>query len=365
MTTTATPMLQLLREDGTVLDPTPADLSPERLREALRWMKIARVFDSRAIALQRQGKSLTYAGMHGQEAALVGSAIALDPARDWMVPQYRESVALAIHGFSLARFFLYLRGHPVGGAVPDGVRMLPVQISVGSQITHATGLGWGVRLQGKDGVALAYFGDGATSEGSFHEGLNFAGVMAAPVVFFCQNNGWAISTPRSRQTASRTIAEKAIAYGFPGIQVDGNDLLAVYSATREAVERARSGDGPTLIEAITYRLGAHTTADDPTRYVPAEELDRYKQRDPILRLAAYMTREGWLNPDEEAKLDDEARDHVADAYAQADAEPEPPDDGFFDHIYATPPARLETQRAAYNAGRSPADASGPGESRVG
>jgi pyruvate dehydrogenase E1 component alpha subunit len=257
MTATASPMLQLLREDGTPAGPLPAELTPERLLTALRWMKTARVFDGRAIALQRQGKSATYAGMEGQEAALVGSALALDPARDWMVPQYREAIALAIHGFSLDRFFLYLRGHPAGGAVPDGVKMLPIQISVGTQITHAVGLAWGLKLQSTDGAVIAYFGDGATSEGAFHEGANFAGVMGAPVVLFCQNNGWAISTPRARQTAATSIAEKATGYGFPGIQVDGNDLFAVYSATREAIERARSGDGPTLIEAVTYRLGAH------------------------------------------------------------------------------------------------------------
>lgn len=349
MTTTESPMLQLLREDGTAVAACPPGLTPERLREALRWMKIARVFDGRAIALQRQGKSLTYAGMHGQEAALVGSALALDPARDWLVPQYRESVAAAIHGFSLARFFLYLRGHPAGGEIPEGVKMLPVQISVGSQITHAAGLAWGLKLQRTGGAVIAYFGDGATSEGSFHEGVNFAGVMGAPAVFFCQNNGWAISTPRSRQTAARAIADKASGYGIPGIQIDGNDLFAVYSATQEAVERARVGDGPTLIEAITYRLGAHTTADDPTRYVPPDELERHRQRDPIARLTAYLTRAGVLDAAGEATLDEEARTHVADAYAQAEADPEPPDDGFFDHIYAAPPPRLVTQRAEYNA----------------
>ncbi|MGD9893110.1 MAG: pyruvate dehydrogenase (acetyl-transferring) E1 component subunit alpha [Dehalococcoidia bacterium] len=352
MTTTESPMLQVLREDGTAVTALPAGLTPERLREALRWMKIARVFDGRAIALQRQGRSLTYAGMYGQEAALVGSALALDPARDWIVPQYRESIALAIHGFGLDRFFLYLRGHPAGGAVPDGVKILPVQISVGTQITHAVGIAWGLKLQETGGAAIGYFGDGATSEGAFHEGANFAGVMGAPVVLFCQNNGWAISTPRSRQTAARTIAEKASGYGFPGIQVDGNDLVAIYSATREAVERARSGDGPTLIEAVTYRLGAHTTADDPSRYVPTEELERQKQRDPIARLSAYLKREGLVDEEDEAALDEEARVHVADAYARAEAEPDPPDDGFFNHIYAAPPARLEEQRAAYRALRN-------------
>ena len=349
MTMTQSPMLQLLREDGVPAGDLPEDLTAGQLIEALRWMKVARVFDGRAIALQRQGKSATYAGMAGQEAALVGSAFALDSTRDWMVPQYRETVALAIHGFSLARFFLYLRGHPAGGAVPAGVNVLPIQISVGTQITHAVGLAWGLKLQGKDGVVLAYFGDGATSEGSFHEGANFAGVMGAPVILFCQNNGWAISTPRARQTAAATIADKALGYGFPGIQVDGNDLFAVHSAVAEAAARARAGDGPTLIEAVTYRMGAHTTADDPSRYVPGEELERQRRRDPITRLAAHLTREGLLTPERDAAIEEEARQIVADAHAEAEAEAEPPDDGFFDHVYAEPSQQLTEQRTAFNA----------------
>ena len=349
MTTTQSPMLQLLHEDGTLTGPLPESLTPERLREALRWMKTARVFDQRAISLQRQGKSATYAGMAGQEAALVGSALALDRARDWLVPQYREAVSMAIHGFSLGRYFLYLRGHPAGGAVPDGVNVLPVQISVASQITHAAGLAWGLKHQGKDSAVLCCFGDGATSEGAFHEGVNFAGVMSAPVVFFCQNNGWAISTPRSRQTAARTIADKALGYGIPGLQVDGNDLVAIYSAVQEAVARARAGDGPTLIEAVTYRMGAHTTADDPTRYVPAAELDSYRARDPIARLTTYLTGQGWLDEAGLEQIEEAARVAVADAYAESEAEPEPPDDGFFDHVFAEPPTRLQEQRADFNA----------------
>lgn len=352
MTTIASPPFrQMLREDGSIVGPLPEGLTPARLLEALRWMKAARVYDARAISLQRQGKSATYAGMAGQEAALVGSALALDPARDWLVPQYREMIAMAMHGFTLARFFLYLRGHPAGGAVPSGVNVLPVQISVASQIMHAVGLAWGLKLQQKDGAVIAYFGDGATSEGAFHEGANFAGVMRAPVILFCQNNGWAISTPRARQTAAESIAARGAGYGIPGVQVDGNDLFAVYDAVREAVERARAGDGATLIEAVTYRMGSHTTADDPTRYVPAEELERNRQRDPITRLSAYLSRAGHLTPEADAALDEEARQMVAAAYAESEAEPEPPDDGFFDHIYAEPSARLRRQRDEFNAGR--------------
>jgi pyruvate dehydrogenase E1 component alpha subunit len=348
MTTFADEMVQLLREDGTPTAPVPDGLTVERLLDALRWMKVARVYDRRAISLQRQGKSATYASMEGQEAALVGSAFALDRRRDWMVPQYRETVALAIHGFTLARFFLYLRGHPAGGAVPEGVNVLPVQISVGTQITHAVGLAWGLKLQGREAAVVAYFGDGATSEGSFHEGATFAGVTGAPVIFFCQNNGWAISTPRHKQNAAARIADKAAGYGIAGVQVDGNDLFAVYRVVREAAERARAGGGPTLIEAMTYRMGAHTTADDPTRYVPVEELELHRQRDPIRRLELYLERLGVLSAERLGQIDAEAEAVVAEAYAESEAEPDPADDGFFNHVYADPPARLREQRAEFN-----------------
>jgi pyruvate dehydrogenase E1 component alpha subunit len=340
-------MVQVLPEAGDGDVSLAPEFDEARLIEIMRWMKLGRALDQRCISLQRQGKSGTYGPMAGQEAALVGSALALDRARDWVVPQYREGLAMAMHGFPLAQFLLYLRGHPRGGQVPADVNLLPVQISVASQILHAVGLAWGFKLQKLDSVVLTYFGDGATSEGAFHEAANFAGVFRTPVVLFCQNNGWAISTPRSRQTAAASIAEKAVAYGFPGVQVDGNDVFAVYAVVKEAVARARSGEGPTLVEAVTYRLAAHTTADDPSRYVPPEELESRRARDPILRYTAFLERRGLWDEERALALDEEVRRIIADASTEADAEPDPPADGFFDHVFTQPTWRQQEQRAAF------------------
>ncbi len=328
-------------------DELPAGIDDARLAEMMRWMKLGRAYDQRAISLQRQGRSGTYGPMVGEEAVMAGSAMALDHKRDWIVPQYREALALAIHGWPLWRHLLYLRGHPIGGYVPEGVNMLPIQISVASQILHGVGLAWGLKLQKKDGAVLIYFGDGATSEGAFHEGANFAGDYRVPAVLLCVNNGWAISTPRSRQTAAETIAQKATAYGFPGVQVDGNDPLAVYDAVSKAVARARAGGGPTLIEAVTYRLGAHTTADEPSRYVPPEELAAWRERDPISRFATVLDQRGLWDQERSAEVDREVEQIIAEASAKADAEARPPADGFFDHVYAKPTPRLTEQREAF------------------
>jgi pyruvate dehydrogenase E1 component alpha subunit len=329
----------------------PPGVDNGQLLDMMHWMRLGRAFDHRAISLQRQGKSGTYGPMAGQEAALVGSATALDRSRDWIVPQYREALALAIHGWSLGRNLLYLRGHPRGGHVPEGVNSLPIQISVASQILHGVGLAWGFRLQKKDSVVLIYFGDGATSEGSFHEGCNFAGTFAVPAVLFCQNNGWAISTPRNRQTAAESIAQKAEGYGFPGVQVDGNDPVAVYEVVRSAVERARAGQGPTLVEAITYRLGAHTTADDPTRYVPPDELKRWQARDPIPLFERELKARGLWDEQRAEAMDQQIEQEIAAFSAEADAEGHPPDDGFFDNVFATPTPRQADQRLAFRSER--------------
>ncbi len=336
-------MVQILREDGTLVG-EPPDLSDDDLIEIMRWMRMGKWFDQRMISLQRQGKSATYAPCVGQEASIVGSAWALEHATDWIVHQYREAVALAMHGFPLSSFVLYLRGHPLGNMIPEGVRALPVQIAIASQILHGVGLAWGLKLQKKPGVVIAYFGDGATSEGGFHEAANFAGVMKAPVVLFCQNNGWAISTPRARQTASETIAQKAVAYGFPGVQVDGNDVLAVYKVTREAVERARDGGGPTLIEAMTYRIGSHTTADDATRYRSPEELEAQLKRDPVSRFARYLESRGIWSPEREAEVDAEVAQYVSDATDEAEKQGFVTRDAIFNNVFADPPSRLIEQR---------------------
>lgn len=347
MTTPA--MVQMMPDVAAGSVSLPPEFDGARLLEVMRWMKFGRALDQRCISLQRQGRSATYAPMAGQEAALVGSALALDRHRDWMAPQYREGLALAIHGLAPAQFLLYLRGHPRGGQIPEGVNVLPVQISIASQILHAAGLAWGFKLQKRDSVVLVYFGDGATSEGAFHEAANFAGVFGVPLVLFCQNNGWAISTPRSKQTAAETIAQKADGYGFPGVQVDGNDVFAVYNVVKDAVRRARAGEGPTLVEAVTYRLGAHTTADDPSRYVPAEELEAQRRRDPIQRFAAFLMQQGLWDDEREAAIDGEVRSLIAAASERADAEPDPSADGFFEQVYAEPSWRQREQRSQFGA----------------
>ena len=336
---------RILAPDGAVPDGYEQPLSDDELRAAFRLMLLSRVVDERAFSLQRQGRLGTFSTVNGQEAAVVGSALALDPARDWIVPQYRELPAMLRQGYPLVNFFLYFRGHPIGNRIPDGVNLLPFQISLAAQIPHAVGLAWGLRHQGHDSVVMTYFGDGASSEGDAHEAMNLAGVRRAPVIFLLQNNGWAISTPVSIQTAASSFALRAPGYGFPGLLVDGNDLFAMYEATRWAVERARAGEGPTLIEARTYRLGPHNTADDPTRYVDPDELEARRALDPLARLRAYMKERGLLEDGEEERLREELAAEVNDAVAEAESHPPADANNIFEHVYADPPPRLVAQRA--------------------
>src|SRR5262245_60565509 len=237
--------------------PMPMDL--DEVRRLYRAMVAARLYDRKGTALQKQGRLATYAPLEGQEAAQIGSAAALRPD-DWMVATYRDAAAMWFHGYPWELLLLGRMGDERGGSPREGVNVLPPSITVGAHMIHAAGLAWAEQLRGSDRVAITYFGDGATSEGDFHEAMNFAGVYRLPVVFLCENNQYAISLRRDRQTAAETIASKAVGYGMPGVLVDGNDLFAVREATGEAVDRARSGDGPTLIEALTYRLGPHTTS---------------------------------------------------------------------------------------------------------
>lgn len=278
---------------------------------------------------------------------MVGSAWALDPQRDWIVPQYRELPALVRHGYPLANFIRYFQGNPAGGAIPASVNMLPIQISIAAQLPHAVGLAWGLQLQRKDAVVLVYFGDGASSEGDFHEACNLAGLVRAPVVFFLQNNGWAISTPRRKQSAGTTLAERAPAYGFPGDVVDGNDLFAVYTTTARAVARARAGDGPTLIESVTRRLGPHNTADDPTRYADPAEDERWRALDPIARVERYLCARDERNAERIAAFDDDVAGEIERALAEAGDPTAVSADQLFAHVYADPPARLERRRALH------------------
>jgi pyruvate dehydrogenase E1 component alpha subunit len=342
-------VFQILDPTGRVVGVVPPDLSDEQLVEMFRLMLFGRAVDQKAISLQRRGKLGTFAPMMGQEATAVGSVFALDPETDWVVPQYREQLAMLHWGLELSTYFLQRQGHPVGSTLPTHRRLFPQQVALGAHLPQAVGVAWGMRLKGERSVAIAYFGDGASSEGDFHEALNLAGVQRAPVIFVCQNNQWAISTPITSQTAAATIASRAEGYGIAGVQVDGNDALAMYAATRDARARALAGDGPTLVEAVTYRLGAHTTADDPTRYVDPAEHERWVGRDPLIRF------EHWLRAT--GRWDDAARE-LADKWCEAEvdravegvAAAGPPDPlSLFDNVYAEEPEALRRQRATVRA----------------
>jgi len=347
---------RILDDDGHVVDGRePPALSDEELLDIYRQMQLARLFDERAVSLQRQGRVGTYPPLSGQEGAQVGSAFALAD-RDWIVPSYREHGVAMARGFPLERILLYWMGHEVGNRIPEELNMLPIAVPIATQIPHATGAAWASKLRGNDEVFCCYFGDGATSEGDFHEGLNFAGVYDVPAVFFCSNNQWAISMPRERQTGSQTLAQKAVAYGFDGVQVDGMDPLAVYEVTRAAVEKARNPrDGehrPTLIEAVQYRFGAHTTADDPTAYRDDEEVERWKAKDPIPRLETFLRRSDRLDDEKIQRIETEIETRVSDAIEAAEAFEPPGAEEIFEHVYEDEPRRLAAQREALEAARS-------------
>lgn len=319
------------------------DMDVAEARRLYRAMVAARLYDRKGTALQKQGRLATYAPLEGQEAAQIGSAAALRPD-DWMVATYRDAAAMWLHGYPWELLLLGRMGDERGGTPPADVNVLPPSITVGAHMVHAVGLAWAEKLQGSDRVALTYFGDGATSEGDFHEAMNFAGVFKLPVVFLCENNQYAISLRRDRQTAAETIASKAAGYGLPGVLVDGNDLFAVFEATKEAVDRARSGEGSTLIEALTYRLGPHTTSDDPSRYRdPAEEAE-WRQRDPIDRMRAWLTeREAW---DQEWQRSIEAEEAavIEAAVKAAEATPVQEPGGPFAAMFAEMTPQLREQQ---------------------
>ena len=338
--------VRILAPDGSVPDGYRPPLPDSELLAAYRLMLMSRRVDERAFNLQRQGRLGVFSPVNGQEASVIGSAFALDPTRDWVVPQYRELPAMLRQGYTLERFLLYCMGDPEGNRMPDGVNLLPIQISLAAQIPHAVGLAWGLRHQGRDSVVCVYFGDGASSEGDFHEACNLAGVRRAPVIFFLQNNRWAISTPVSKQTGADSFATRATGYGFPGELVDGNDFFAVHEATLLAVARARAGEGPTLIESRTYRMGPHNTADDPTRYVDPEELEAYRALDPVARVRSFLLEAELLSEELEHRMRAEIEEELAAAVAAAEARGAGRPEQIFDHVYADPPPRLLDQRDA-------------------
>ncbi|GAB4258457.1 MAG: pyruvate dehydrogenase (acetyl-transferring) E1 component subunit alpha [Deferrisomatales bacterium] len=337
--------LEILDPEGNLDEALRPELPDPEIRRLYQRMTAMRAADRMAMRLQREGRMGTYAPLWGQEGCQAAAAALGE--RDWLVPSYREMGAMWLRGVPLHRIFLYWTGDERGSVWPEELRVLPVAIPVGSQGLHAVGLGWAMKLRREPAAVLVYLGDGATSEGEMLEAFNFAGVFRTPTVFFCQNNQFAISVPRRRQTAAKTIAQKAVAFGFPGIQLYGNDLLAVYGATKEALDRARAGEGPFLIEALTYRFGPHTTADDPTRYRSEEEVERMEAFDPLLRLRRYLGARGLWSEDEEAEILARVAQEVEEAVERTYAEPPPDPADIFDYTYDTPPPELERQKRRY------------------
>lgn len=342
------PLQQMVNEDGELIDHTyREEMTDELVRLFYEKTLRARMLDQKCFNLQRQGRIGTYVPFEGQEAAQVGSALALDDG-DWMFPTYRDHAATLTFGHALVNILLYWKGRFEGGVPPEGKKIFPPAVPIASQLLHATGAAWAEQKKGTDRVALVYFGDGATSEGDFHEGLNFASVFNVPAIFFNQNNGYAISVPLSRQMKAKTIAQKALGYDIEGVRIDGNDIFKVYFTTREAVARARRGGGPTLIEAVTWRYGAHTTADDPSKYRDQRASDiRRQTADPLLRLERFMKREGLFDEEWLQETEKRIEEEIDAAVNDMEAYPEAHVDHLFDHVFATPPWTIAEQKKSH------------------
>ena len=327
--------LQILDENGDVDTRLEPDLSPEQLLGMYRWMRLARELDERMLKLQRQGRLGTFPPNTGQEAISIPAALALRDG-DWFIGAFRELGGRLVRGEPIESVRHYYNGWEEGNVLPDkGLRVLPTSVVIGCQIEHAVGTSFASKYRGTGEVTMAFIGDGGTSEGGFHEGLNFAAVWQVPMVFVCQNNQWAISVPRKIQTASETLAQKGIAYGMPVLQVDGNDPLAMWVAVGEAVERARGGGGPTFIEAITYRLLMHTTADDPKKYRTAEEETCAWEKEPLLRMRKYLDRRELWSDAHETELLREVKQQVDDAVKNFESPHDWRDDAPFEHVFGT------------------------------
>jgi pyruvate dehydrogenase E1 component alpha subunit len=324
--------------DGEAIpDGEVAELSPDDLLRLYRDLVLLRTYDERSVVYHRQGRIGTYAIFWNHEAMQAGSVFALED-RDWIFPSYRESAIGLLRGIPASTILSWWRGHPAGWWSPPEWNVASICVPIGTHVPHAVGFAWGSRLKGEDRVAIAYFGDGATSEGAVHEGATFAGVTKAPVILFCNNNQWAISTPLAKQTAAPTLADKAIGYGIPGVRVDGGDVLAVYEATRDAALRARAGDGPTFIEAVTYRAAPHATADDPSLYVDPERVEEERENECVGRYERYLLRLGVLTEQQAGETKQEALAVMRAGIAEAEAEPAAGVELVFEHAYAEPPS---------------------------
>jgi pyruvate dehydrogenase E1 component alpha subunit len=332
-------VVRIVDEDGNAVGDAGVGLDPAALRDALRLLVRARRLDRECLALQRQGELTVYPPFEGQEAAQIGSALALG-TDDFVFPTFRELAVAVARGVDVVEYLQYHRGTWHGGAYDVlASRFAPICVPVATQIPHAVGWALGAKLDGAGTCAIAYFGDGSASEGDFHEGANMAAVFGAPLVLFCQNNGWAISVPAEEQYAA-PIAARAAGYGIPGVRVDGNDLLAVYSVTRDALARARGGGGPTLIEALTFRIGDHSTADDATRYRDEASVETWRARDPIERYRRWLVSAGHADEAFVGECEREAADWVSSIRAAVVALGTPAPEELFAHVYAEPPAGL-------------------------
>ncbi|GAC1344706.1 MAG: pyruvate dehydrogenase (acetyl-transferring) E1 component subunit alpha [Ktedonobacteraceae bacterium] len=333
---------QILNSEGKLVGEMP-DLSTERLLSLYRSMQLGRAFSNKIIALQRQGRATTFGSLAGQEATAVGLAAPLQP-QDWLATSYREIASLLVRGLPIAALVYAFRGF-TPQEYPREIHCLPIQIVIGTQMLHAVGLAMAAKIAGDPAVAVGVCGDGATSEGDFNEALNFAGVFQAPVVLVVQNNGWAISVPRHKQSAAPTLAARGIGFGIPSVLVDGNDILAVYDVMQQAVGRARSGQGPTLVETLTYRIGAHTTSDDPTRYRSTDEVEAWRAKDPIARFQRFLIDRGLLDEEQARQIIEAVEEEINEAVRMAEAMPPMAPDSFFDYTSANLSPRLQEQRA--------------------
>ncbi|MBT2760286.1 pyruvate dehydrogenase (acetyl-transferring) E1 component subunit alpha [Paenibacillus sp. ISL-20] len=339
--------LSVLSPDGKIVnkDLLP-ELSDDQLKEIMYRMVFTRTWDDRAVNLGRQGRLGFYAPVSGQEATMVGSEFALEKD-DFVCPGYRDMPQIVWHGLPLYQAFLYSRGHQHGGQIPEGVNVLMPQIIIGAQILHAMGIAMGYKLKKQKQVAITYTGDGGSSEGDFYEGLNYAGVYKLPVIFFVQNNGYAITTPFSKQTAALSIAHKAVAAGIKGVKVDGMDVLAVIKAVRDAAERGRNGEGATLIEAVTYRFRPHSLSDDATKYRTKEEEGEWNEKDPIARLAKYLEAKGLWTEEDTARVREEAKAKVNEQIKKAEQTEKMTVPGLIDSMFEQTPKHLEEQKADF------------------
>ncbi|MDR4950526.1 pyruvate dehydrogenase (acetyl-transferring) E1 component subunit alpha [Neobacillus cucumis] len=342
------PIFQIVDENGVLINEDYKDkITEDLVKKFYHNIVRIRTFDRKAISLQRQGRLGTYAPFEGQEASQVGSALALEKD-DWVFPTYRDHGATLTFGAGMARTYLYWNGRVEGCVPEEGKKIFPPAVPIATQIPHAAGAAMAEKRKGTKNAAIAYFGDGATSEGDFHEGLNFASVFKAPVIFFNQNNGFAISVPIKKQMNSKTIAQKALAYDMPGVRVDGNDIFAVYFQTMEGLDRARKGEGPTLIEAMTWRYGAHTTADDPSKYRDQSQSATIREnRDPLLRVERFMKANNFWDEDWVMKVKEETVTEVEQAVKDMESYPKPNINDLFDNVFEKATWTIAKQKEEY------------------